>query len=88
MKKATLFALLAVAVGCGTAAPDSPEASSAPGVENTETTSSELRTPAVGLSLWFENGTVRKENGAAKTIDLYGDAARYVQELLLPGGCL
>lgn len=81
MKKATLFALLAVAVGCGTAAPDSPEASSAPGVENTETTSSELRTPAVGLSLWFENGTVRKENGAAKTIDLYGDAARYVQEL-------
>lgn len=35
----------------------------------------------VGLSLWFENGTVRLEDGAPKTVTLYGDARRYVHEL-------
>lgn len=35
----------------------------------------------VGLSLWFENGVVRLENGAPKTVALYGDDERYIQEL-------
>lgn len=35
----------------------------------------------VGLSLWFENGAVRLENGTPKTLTIYGDDARYVQEL-------
>jgi len=37
--------------------------------------------PAVGLSLWFENGAVRLFSGAEKTVDLYEDFPRYVQEL-------
>lgn len=35
----------------------------------------------VGLSMWFENGQVRLENGDPKTVTLYGDARRYVHEL-------
>ena len=35
----------------------------------------------VGLSLWFEDGVVRKEDGTPKTLTIYGDDERYVQEL-------
>ena len=36
---------------------------------------------AVGLSLWFENGAVRLEDGTPKTLTIYGDDDRYIQEL-------
>ncbi len=38
-------------------------------------------TQPVGLSLWWENGAVRLLSGAVKTVDLYGDFERYIQEL-------
>lgn len=54
--------------------------------ESTGTSEQELfglwpRTASVGLSLWFEDGAVRREDGSPKTLTLYGDAPRYVQEL-------
>lgn len=36
---------------------------------------------AVGLSLWFEDGKVRFEDGSEKAVTLYEDFPRYVQEL-------
>lgn len=36
---------------------------------------------SAGLSLWFENGSVRLENGTPKVLSVYGDTLRYVQEL-------
>lgn len=35
----------------------------------------------VGLSLWWENGEVRLFSGATKTVDLYEDFPRYMQEM-------
>lgn len=35
----------------------------------------------VGLSLWWEDGAVRTEDGAPRTVTLYGEAPRFVQEL-------
>ena len=35
----------------------------------------------IGLSLWFQDGEVRLENGTPKTLTLYEDFPRYVQEL-------
>lgn len=37
--------------------------------------------PPVGLSLWFEEGEVRYENGEPKDVTLYENFDRYVQEL-------
>jgi hypothetical protein len=57
--------------------------------ENVATTESALtaghddcgRGDPVGLSLWFDNGAVRLNNGTPKTVVLYGDDARYAQEV-------
>lgn len=54
--------------------------------ENVESTKSELLwlLPApnpVGLSLWFEDGEVRYRNGTKKTVDLYENYPRYIDEL-------
>lgn len=35
----------------------------------------------IGLSLWFEEGKVRKLSGEEKTVDIYGDFPRYMQEI-------
>ncbi|MBK6688055.1 MAG: hypothetical protein IPG45_26505 [Deltaproteobacteria bacterium] len=35
----------------------------------------------VGLSLWWEDGAVRFEDGSPRTVTLYGNPERYVQEL-------
>jgi hypothetical protein len=35
----------------------------------------------VGLSLWWQDGDVRMQSGAPKTVDLYEDFPRYVQEI-------
>lgn len=47
----------------------------------TEAIEAPLSTPTVGLSLWWADGDVRLNSGAVKTVDLYGDAPRYLQEL-------
>ncbi|HEU4534033.1 MAG TPA: hypothetical protein VFS00_07945, partial [Polyangiaceae bacterium] len=36
---------------------------------------------AVGLSLWWEDGEVRREDGQPRLLELYEDFRRYVQEL-------
>jgi len=47
----------------------------------TEEIESAVQTPTVGLSLWWQDGEVRLMSGAVKTVDLYEDAPRYLQEL-------
>ncbi|MEJ7733838.1 MAG: hypothetical protein WKG00_32170 [Polyangiaceae bacterium] len=37
--------------------------------------------PPVGLSLWWQEGEVRLEDGTPKTVDLYDDHPRYMQEI-------
>lgn len=79
MKRSGLLLALVLDVG-GVAANPSGVSVEAP-VEPALTSLQSGRTPAVGLSLWFEDGVVRRENGTPKTIDLYGDARFFVQEL-------
>jgi hypothetical protein len=37
--------------------------------------------PPIGLSLWWQEGEVRLEDGTPKTVDLYDDHPRYLQEI-------
>ena len=79
MKRSWLLLALVVDVGCVVANPSAVSGEAPTGPTQASTQSG--GTPAVGLSLWFEDGVVRRENGTPKTIDLYGDARFFVQEL-------
>ncbi len=47
----------------------------------TEENQSPLTQAPVGLSLWWADGDVRLQSGAVKTVDLYEDMPRFLQEL-------
>ena len=76
--------LVAMAVGCSSGDGASAQAQAYEDVESvTEALSQQSGgqgTP-VGLSLWWENGQVRLLSGAEKTVDLYEDFPRYMQEM-------
>ena len=49
--------------------------------EDVETAEAALAQAPVGLSLWWADGEVRLQSGAVKTVDLYEDMPRFLQEL-------
>jgi predicted CXXCH cytochrome family protein len=75
-KWSLLVGLVGASIGCGSDAAE-PE-------ENLGASEQSLHFghhETVGLSLWFQDGEVRLENGTPKTLALYEDFPRYVQEL-------
>ena len=76
-KLALIAGVVMVSAACGSEAPRGEA------VQRAAQALEEHRSDAtpVGLSLWFEDGEVRLENRAPKTLALYGDVPRYVEEL-------
>jgi hypothetical protein len=73
-----VLSVVSLSAGCTAAeAPSTPM----PEVGTVTETLSGPATPPVGLSLWWENGEVRLLSGAVKTVDLYEDFPRFIQEL-------
>lgn len=81
---AAAIGLVAMAVGCSSSDGSIPQIEAYEDVESVTAALGQHQnggsTP-VGLSLWWEGGEVRLLSGAVKTLDLYEDFPRYMQEM-------